>query len=785
MRVVTVVEIDLPLCQLTYSEAPCEAELGVTGEKRCFQTRKSCQDLENFDPAATTVRFIEDSADLAYDALPNLVSVRTRPGVTDPGRSMGQRESVTVTFRDHPHSDAGPILFDKYIADRSYDPFEQGTFWGKFRARHTSLKGVALRIKRGELGDALDDMDTYHYVIESDSGPSQRRFTVTAKDPLKLADGDRAKAPAISNGFLASAIDDSQTGATIAPTSAADDYPSEGKVAIGGTEVCAFTRSGTGLSLTRGASNTEAQAHDADERIQLVLEYDSESAADIIYDLFTAYTNIPATSIPLASWQEEIDQFIGRLYSAEIAQPTSVRKLVDELIEQVGLVMWSDVKANEIRLTALRPVSTEADVYDTDRILQGSYGARAQPKKRISQAWTFYGLLNPLEDLDEEKNYAFAAAAIDPDGTEADYDDQPAIHEVFSRWIIGTNRAAAERLNELLLARYSTPPREFEWHVWTTDDEPLLGRGYRVSHWELQTDEGAITDAPVQATSVEVRDDRYVVSAEEMLFGDVTGERVVFIDTDGYEINLRDLYDELYAAPGPYDTVTFVVGDGVQVGTDATTSGHYTLIRTALDVGDWPEGPSLRLINHGNIVGSGGSGRDARWGSTLTGLPPGDHSGGGSQGSNAIHTDYPITIENNGLIAGGGGGGGGFVDSENGSGGGGGAGARYRVGKPWGKGDPEDQYIDWTAGGGQPDWNHEPIETGGNGVRGGCGRLETGGEGWDSNAGDGGALGQAGEDSPISAGNGGTIGGAPGHAVIGVSLVTWDPEGDVRGPTDP
>jgi hypothetical protein len=45
----TFVEIELPVCTLTYGESPCTAALGVTGDKKCFNTRKTCQDIANYD----------------------------------------------------------------------------------------------------------------------------------------------------------------------------------------------------------------------------------------------------------------------------------------------------------------------------------------------------------------------------------------------------------------------------------------------------------------------------------------------------------------------------------------------------------------------------------------------------------------------------------------------------------------------------------------------------------------------------------------------------------------
>jgi hypothetical protein len=86
------------------------------------------------------------------------------------GSSLGTRASLTIIFRDHPHSDTGPGG-DKYLASRSYDPFSQGTFWGKFRARQPFLRGQALRWITGTgRPDDLADMETRHFIIDRPTG---------------------------------------------------------------------------------------------------------------------------------------------------------------------------------------------------------------------------------------------------------------------------------------------------------------------------------------------------------------------------------------------------------------------------------------------------------------------------------------------------------------------------------------------------------------------------------------------------------------------------------------
>src|SRR5690606_26973109 len=155
--------------------------------------------------------------------------------------------------------------------------------------------------------------------------------------------------------------------------------------------------------------------------------------------------------------------------------------------------------------------------------------------------WTYFGLRNPLEPLDEASNYKAAIATVDPEAG-ADY-GQPAIKRIFSRWISDNNRGAAARLNSMLLARYRDAPRKFSFSLYNTIEEvPRLGGGFRLDHWTLQDDTGASVPVPAQVTSLEQQIDRYVVDAQESIYvqqDDLETVRLIFLDQDQYNVNLR------------------------------------------------------------------------------------------------------------------------------------------------------------------------------------------------------------------------------------------------------
>jgi hypothetical protein len=679
-KALTYVEIDVDFCANVYGVAPCQAALGVTGDDKCFNTLKTCQDRLNFINDPATIRFAEDTGYLPRDieAIPSITSVSFNPATISLGKDLGQRATLTVVFKDHRDSDTAAFA-DPYYAERDYDAFKQGTFWGKFRARQPYLKGRSIRLIRGYLGQALSEMETRHYIIESFNGPTPGgSYTLEAKDVLKLADGDRAQAPFVSNGFLVAGIDDNDLSLTLSPAGIGnEEHPTSGYVAIGGEEIMSFTRSGDVLTIVRGQLGTTAASHDSQDRVQLCLRYVGEDPADIIYDLLTEYAGIPAEYINLTQWTNETSSFLQRLYTSTIADPTDVKQLVSELIEQAALAMWWDDENQLIQMKVLRSIPTDAFTFDEDNTLEGSLQVKEQPNLRASQIWTYYGQRNPLRPVDEPDNYRSTLATVN---LQAETDEgQAAIIKIFSRWIPAFGRDTAERLNDIQLGRYQVPPRNFQLQVMRDSmDDPLLGGGYQIGSWSIQDEFGAPAFAPVQITRLNPMADRFEIEAEEMLFEELNPadliDRTIVIDSNTLNVNLRDLHDSIYPEPvafeSPSITVTCIIEEGVLVGSSSNTVAAFI-------VGDWPAGVTPLIRIFGRIQGYGGDGGK--------GSEEGSNARDGEDGGTALYArdNATVVIEQGGGIWGGAGGGGGMDrqdDDGNLTGWGGGGGAGYLPG---------------------------------------------------------------------------------------------------------
>ncbi|WP_051057058.1 hypothetical protein, partial [Bradyrhizobium yuanmingense] len=653
-QALTYIEIDIPFCSLTYGVAPCTASIPTTGDAKCFNSIKTCQDRDNFTESEVTLRFAKPTEYLPreIDCIPSIVSVEFSPATVSLGKDLGQRASLTVTFQDHSHSDTGQG-YDKYLTERAYDPYSQGTYWGKFRARQPFLRGRALRWINGVVGEAISDMETWNFVIESFNGPTtDGKFTIIAKDLLKLADGDRAQCPQLSNGFLAADITAGATTATLLPADIGNaEYPLGGTdyLCIGGNEIVQYTRVGDTLTLTRGQLGTTASAHRAQDRVQVVKHYASTDAADILADLLINAAGIDASHIPLADWQEETGTFLGNVYTGTIPEPTSVATLCSEIIEQAALAVWHDAQADQLRLQVLRAVPIDANTFTPENTIEKSLAIKEQESKRISRVQVYFGRIDPTKPLSNLDNYRSTAPTIDEDA-EADY-GVPAIKTILSRWIPQAGRAIADRLGAVQLGRYRDAPRQVQLKLQRhASTDVQLGVGYRVEADCVQDATGAGADIPIQVTRLNPGPDMFVVEAEEMLWtapAADTGTRYVIFDANNFNINLRSSHDSIYPLAQSGDVVNCIINAGVIIGSSSTSLG-------AFDVGTWPAGVTINLIVRGRIQGAGGRGGRGGTPSEPDGLA-------GGQGGTALFTRQAINLDlsSGGEVWGGGGGGGG------------------------------------------------------------------------------------------------------------------------------
>ena len=646
-----------------------------------------------------------------------------------------------------------PDATTDYEIRDAFDPYTRGTFWGKFLARNPFYANYRARVRRGFMGDALEDMNVRSYIVDRITGPKNGRVSMAIKDLFSLIEARKAVAPVASQGELFAGISISDTTATLSPAGIGDlEYPASGHVAIQ-SEAIFFTRIADALTFldgsppvsSRGSLNTEAEAHDAEDLVQLVLSFESELAHDIIYTLLTEYAEIPAANIDKDEW-DILASAAGMddLYTARIVEPTPVKDLIGELIEQAGCTVWHDPATDMIRFQPLRPQGGVKTVTDREWIVKGSLDLKRQDNKRVSRTAVYFAQDNPTLRLDDRKNYRQRVITPDLEAESPTQYGVPAIKEIFSRWIPQFSSGLAGNVGARINALFRDPPHEASFRLFRDRDGQLqLAEPFNLLTFEGQDDTGAETPILMSPVQIAREENELAVKAQGVKFftdpDEVAGVREITLNsTDMRNLNLRTLHDSIFAAPTGDEVITFTLPSGFTVGSTSTGSAS---IRT----GSWPTMTTApTLVISGRCQGKGGNGGVA-------------HSAG-LVGGTALLVEIAFNITGAGEIwSGGGGGGGGSHEFGVAGGGGGGAGTNPGLGG--------------TGPTAEPSGEQGTSETGGSGGDG----LGDGGVG--------GGPGLAGAAGTGDTGPGGGPGGPAGAAINGVSLATFDSPNllDIRG----
>lgn len=530
---VQVVEIDVDVCEHTYGSAPCTASGGSGSE--CYNTRGTCQDPANYSATTKTYSFCSTDAPaevVRAGYIPALRSISTAPTKIQPEKGLSTRESRTLSLLDFTHHDRG---IDPYVANRSYDPETQGTFWGRWLARNKYYTGRAIRIIEAYVSpDGMDlsaDSKTHHYLLDKIDGPTRGGVSITAKDVLKLADNDRAQCPVKSEGALASDITDSATSLTVT-TGKGSDYATYRGAAVSGSnpgyvrindEIIEYTGVSTDTltGLTRSQWGTVAAAHSADDDVQMCWSCEDENAVDIVQELLEDFAAIDSAYIPSADWTTERDKWLSSAnVTAIISEPTGVQKLVGELCEQLMVNIWWSDDDQEIKLKSIIPDNlntSTVDYTDAHHLLRDTIKVKRDPDRRLSRVVMWYSPRDWSDKIERDNMaYGLIQAAATEEG--ANLYGQQRIKIVESRWI--PSQALASQTASRLLNRRKDDPIMIEFQLDAKDDALAVGDSVTIETHHLQDVDGSAKATKFQILSRELveRGSKWKYSAQNLQF---------------------------------------------------------------------------------------------------------------------------------------------------------------------------------------------------------------------------------------------------------------------------
>jgi hypothetical protein len=740
----TLIEIDVDI-----NDPALDAEFAQ--DPNSYGTPRTTDDIRAYTGVDFRTYRFSDQQLFGIDHFTGLDSVNTTTPKVEPGKSIGFRASASIKLQDF-------IDNDVFSLPPPYDDRRTtGAFWPKFIARNY-LKNRKCRVIRGydPFNFDLANCQVENYIIDEEPRIDIKgNVTLKLVDPLKLTNGVNAKAPAVSQGVLASDLNDSAT--TLDYTSTvADEYG-----AVGATGVIALSKevmtyevltAGTSgqLQVVRGAFKSEQQTHDAGDTIQKCLFYDDTNIMDIFDDLIRNNTEIDNAYITTTKWNAlKTGELANFNLTNIITKPTEVKKLLNQLIQISGASMYFDVITETIEVVPTPNFDSPVISYnETSHIEQDSISVKPADDKLITRQIIYWDKRNPTEG-DDENNFAKRFAVIDASvEAGANIGVQSSGDDIKSSWLVNDveDNQIATSIVQRNVQRFNSIPREIEFTVdsrWVGELENgnrmWLGSVFEVAVTNEVNPDG--TKRTVTAQCVEIKRDRdddkwkikgltYNANVAANVDYYVEGEKLDYILADDPD------FAPILTAGGAREYVVVI--------TNSATIGSTSVSNASFRQGTFPSGATLKLTHQGKVLGKGGKGGKGGDISNVGGCQAGSGFDG-QDGGDAFEFTTDVVLDNLlGLIGAGGGGGAGsdaqcFTDTsgEAGSGGGGGQGFQGGAGGAAGAAlDP--QYTE--------------------GVSGQSGTRNYAGDGGTSNAGDGGTLGQDGQSAFVGISQGGSAG---------------------------
>lgn len=698
-----------------------------------------------------TYRFCENISPipvgLEVDA-PSMGRPSIRPSQVALDGGIGTRASATVSFKSH----------QDYV--RFGTASNPKRFWPSWRANHPGYEGAEISIYSGYIVNGAFDVANFQkrdFILDSFSH-SEGGANITAKDTLKLASNDRAKAPRKSAGLLSADILLTDTSVTLTPTGIGDsEYPASGWARMG-DEVVEFARVGDVFTITRGQYNTIADDHSLNDVFQLCLYY-SDSISNIVFDLLTTYSGVNPAVIPKAAWDDESDLYLPGLYETLITKPVGVSALLKELGQSAPHYLFWDERTNFINLTAIKPPPETALILTAEsNLLEGSTSVSDQADMRISTVIVNFGQFDPTKELDETSNYRQGHVRFNPNAN-TKYNNIEKYRVINSRWISNDNRAAAVRLAARVGRRFADTPRKISFKLDAKDSDVWTGAPLFINSDLILNELFERYNMPVQVLSAgesqsynyTALEYGYGLALPEDLDSEDPNQRLVVLSGELDQLKdgptartLREIYDELFVDVVDTYDVVFVFDASCVAGSSDNT-------KFAVNTGAWPElltGEPIKIDVRGLLLGKGGDGASV--------------GGTAENGGPALILNADVRLTNTGIIGGGGGGGGFDGGAKTSAAGGGGAG-----------------YVNGLAGTGtnSVDGPFVQAQNGTNTIGGDGGTAtSTSGEVEFSVGGDGGNLGLNGQSTS------GSAGGTAGVAIDANGFtITYLEAGDIRG----
>ena len=416
-----VCDLVLGHCGEVYGTAPCTAEVGVTGDDRCWNTRGTCQDVVNFDSTASGAT--TKTYRLALATGPKLPGVQAwyvldrvteAPARLDDKRGLGGISDVSIQASGFKDNDAAQ---DPYLSQRS-ETFE-ASFFTRLIQRNPHYRGDSVVLREGTLeadGSAdVDSWDTRTYVLDGFKEAADGKVKITAKDGTTALLTTVMPAPV--NVELAASMTDVQTTATV-KTGQGDTLGTPTYWIRVEDEIMKVTaRTDDGLTtVVRGQAGTTAVAHDADEKVIKCRVWEAESLDTVWADMLTD-SGLAAGQVDTTGAATEVAFVAGDLsFTAYLSDELKAAEWMRSLMRSGNAFTWWGPSVGKAKLKTVRPRAfgeTATTITEDTHIDQSSVGVELLESKAYTRGTIYLAVKDWSQSLEEADNYARRAVYID------------------------------------------------------------------------------------------------------------------------------------------------------------------------------------------------------------------------------------------------------------------------------------------------------------------------------------------------------------------------------------
>ena len=505
--------------------------------KKCFNTYATCQDTPNYTATTKTLTFTKQNSALPKESgstvgfFPSITNSSTQSAELNVGarrfdlNTLGKSSSASITMTDAPYSDN---LTDPYVLERTYNPLERGTFWGKFLAQNPYYSGDEYRIYTGEAGQNISDMDYKRYLVDKITLPnSAGTVSISCVDQLRTLDFDKAIFLDAGTFTIQGSISQSDVDIlTNYPVGTTADLPDTLQPYFKiDDEVIKFGNLGqqNGFykfeSCIRGQFGTTAESHE-NSTIQLCHYFEKSNVlptaqAGLYYHLKTLYNDAGWSDslLDLTGWETEISTRLSLYDDVKrlVHEPTPTADLIGELQRDCGFFSWFDEYDKKLKIKAVRPEIESYSIDEYNHIIGGTAQFNVESQDRITQLVFSYDMPNKVLSVDNRDSYSQTHITL-TDKANANQYGQSITHVIKSPWL--QSLAQVKRTSGRIIQRYDDSTTFCNFML-DRSFSVRMGQVFKMAHSGTQNADGSPRSMLWQVIAIDRVQDKIKVKAQQ------------------------------------------------------------------------------------------------------------------------------------------------------------------------------------------------------------------------------------------------------------------------------